>query len=79
MESGTFYIYLMIAYSNEAVGGKAGEVVIHLRQVSLTNTSDRVCSAFVSQSANSKILSLQFHYWWQWNVIRQYLQDKSKD
>lgn len=34
-----------------------GEVVIHLRQVSLTNTSEGFCSAFVSQSANSKILS----------------------
>lgn len=55
------------------------EAVIHLRQVSLTNTSDSFCSAFVSQSANSKILSLQSYYWWQWNIIGQYLQDKSKD
>lgn len=55
------------------------EVVIHLQQVSLTNTSANFCPAFVSQRANSKILSLQSYYWWQWNIIRQYLQDKSKD
>lgn len=56
-----------------------GEVVIHLQQVSLTNISDSFCSAFVSQGANGKILSLQSCYGWQWNIIRQYLQDKSKD
>lgn len=63
----------------QAVGKMLREVVIHLRQVSLMNTSDCFCSACVSQSANSEILSLQCYYWWQWNIIRQHLQDKSKD
>lgn len=69
-----------LRYEHESVGSTCS-----WRQLFTHNAEQRAAAAtlakpFLAESKNKLINKpLHFYYWWPWNIIRQYLQDKSKD